>query len=92
MSTPNAEELAAIPTARAAIAAIKAFIANMGADPLQWVAKYPGSQLILIGTVQNLLPGLAVAEGGAIMSTVVNQLDSWDAGLAKIQAAAPPAA
>lgn len=89
MTTPNAEELAAIPTARAAIAAIKAFNANMGPDPLQWVAKYPGSQLILIGTMQNLLPGLAVAEGAAVIGTVNSQLDSWDTALAKIQASAP---
>lgn len=84
--TINAAELAAIPTARAAIAAIKAFDANMGSDPLLWAAKYPGSKLILIGTAANLVPGLAVAEGGAVMSTVSSLLDSWDAGLAKLQA------
>lgn len=89
MSTPNAEELAAIPTARAIIAALKAFDANMGNDPLQWVAKYPGSKLILVGTVVNLVPSLAAAEGGALMSTVGGLLDGWDGALAKIQASAP---
>lgn len=89
MSNPSPEELAAIPTARAAIAAIKAFNANMGSDPLQWAAKYPGSQLILIGTMQNLLPGLAVAEGAAVIGTLNAQLDSWDTALSKIQASAP---
>jgi hypothetical protein len=90
-NTPNAEELAAIPTARAIIAAVKAFDANMGNDPLQWVAKYPGSKLILVGTVVNLVPSLAAAEGGALMTTVGNLLDGWDAALAKIQAGAPAA-
>jgi hypothetical protein len=90
-SPPNAAELAAIPTARAAIAAILAFDANMGNDPLQWVVKYPGSKLILIGTIVNLTPGLAAAEGGALMSTVSGLLQGWDAALAKIQASAPAA-
>lgn len=91
MSTLNAEELTAIPTARGAIAAILAFDASMGNDPLQWVAKYPGSKLILIGTIINLTPGLAAAEGGALMSTVSTLLGGWDSTLAKIQASAPTA-
>lgn len=88
MSTPNAAELAAIPTALAAIAAVKAFSVNMGADPLQWVVKFPGSQLVLLGTMQNLLPSLLVSEGGALQTMVNSQLDSWTATLQKAQAAA----
>jgi len=81
----NAAEIAAIPTARAAIAAVKAFDIAMGPDPLQWAVKYPGSKLVLIGTLQNLVPSLAVAEGGALQSLVSEQLDSWDAILAKAE-------
>jgi hypothetical protein len=88
MTTLNAEEQAAIPTARAALAAVKAFVSNMGPDPQQWVAKYPGSSLVLLGTLQNLAPALLVAEGGALQKTITSQIDSWDATLAAAQAPA----
>ena len=90
MSQPNAIEVAAIPTAIAALAAVKQFVANMGADPAQWVAKYPGSSLILLGSLQNLVPSLLVSEGGAVQSAVNSQIDSWTATLQKAQAAGTP--
>lgn len=82
----NPIESAAIPTAIAALAAVKQFVTNMGADPAQWVAKYPGSSLILLGSLQNLVPSLLVSEGGAVQSAVSNQIDSWTATLQKAQA------
>jgi hypothetical protein len=88
MSTLSPEEQAAIPTAIAALQAVLAFNANMGADPLQWVAKYPGSQLILIGTLQNLAPSLLVAEGGAVQAQANGLLTGW---IGKLQAAQTPA-
>jgi hypothetical protein len=88
MSTLNPAEIAAIPTARAALAAVKAFVANMGTDPAQWALKYPGSSIILLGTLQNLAPSLLVAEGAALQTVVSTQIDSWDATLAAAQAPA----
>jgi hypothetical protein len=76
MSLPPLEQ-AAIPTAISALEAVQQFAVNMGPDPLQWVAKYPGSQLILLGTLQNLVPSLLVSEGGAVQTVVNNQITSW---------------
>jgi hypothetical protein len=73
----SATEQAAIPTAISALQAVQAFAINMGPDPLQWVAKYPGSQLILLGTLQNLVPSLLVSEGGAVQAAVNSQINSW---------------
>jgi hypothetical protein len=70
-------EQAAIPTAIQALEAVQAFVTNMGPDPLQWVAKYPGSTLVLLGTLQNLVPSLLVSEGGAVQTLVNNQTTSW---------------
>lgn len=90
MTNPLAPaEQAAIPTAIAALQAVQQFAVNMGADPLQWVAKYPGSQLILLGTLQNLVPSLLVSEGGAVQTVVNNQINSW---VGKLKAAQTPAA
>lgn len=89
MSTLSSVEQAAIPTAIAALQAVQQFAANMGADPLQWVAKYPGSQLVLLGTLQNLVPSLLVSEGGAIQSVVNNQITSW---IGTLKAAQTPTA
>ena len=88
MSTISPLEQAAIPTAIAALQAVQQFAVNMGADPLQWVAKYPGSQLILLGTLQNLVPSLLVSEGGAVQAAVNNQIGSW---ITTLKAAQTPA-
>ena len=85
MSTPSALEIAAIPTAISALQAVQQFASNMGVDPLQWVAKYPGSQLILLGTLQNLVPSLLVSEGGAVQAAVNAQIGSWITTLQKAQ-------
>ena len=85
MTTPSPLEIAAIPTAISALQAVQQFAANMGTDPLQWVAKYPGSQLILLGTLQNLVPSLLVSEGGAVQAAVNSQIGSWITTLQKAQ-------
>jgi hypothetical protein len=92
--TLKPEEIAAIPTALAVIAAVKQFNLNIGADPLMWPAKVGGAQLILLGTLQNLMPSLLVSEAGAIQGQINNQLDSWTAALQKVQASGtlPPTA
>jgi hypothetical protein len=77
MSTPNPIEVAAIPTAIAALQAVKQFSVNMGADPAQWALKYPGASTSLLGQLELLLPGLAVAEGGAVQTAVNTKLDGW---------------
>ena len=82
----NPIEQAAIPTAVLALQAVQQFVTNMGPDPLQWVAKYPGSTLVLLGTLQNLAPSLLQSEGGAVQTVINNQLESWIAALNKAKA------
>jgi len=85
MSSP--EELAAIPTAIAAIQAFQAFKNALGPDPLLWAAKIGGAELIFIGTLQNLAPSLLVAEGGALGASVDTLTNGWIAALqAKLKA------
>jgi hypothetical protein len=85
MSSP--EELAAIPTAIAAIQAFQAFKNALGPDPLLWAAKISGAELIFIGTLQNLAPSLLVAEGGALGASVDTLTNGWIAALqAKLKA------
>jgi hypothetical protein len=90
-STPNPEELAAIPSVLAAIAVFKQFEADIGPDPLQWPVKVVPAKLKAAGALGLLVPGLAVAEGGAVEGQIGGILDGWTAALTKIQAAAAAA-
>ena len=92
MSTPNALELAALPTALGVVNAMLAFNANMGPDPAKWAGNFPGSWKICLGQIELLLPGLATAEGGAVLTAANAQLASWASAIKAIQASAPPAA
>lgn len=77
MSTPNPIEVAAIPSAIAALQAIKQFNVDMGTDPTKWVLNYPGASLKLLGTLQMQVPTLLNSEGAAAQATVNSKLDSW---------------
>lgn len=81
MSTPNPLIEAAIPSVIAALQAVKQFSVNMGADPAQWALRYPGASIALLGQLELLVPGLAVAEGGSVQSAVNAKVDSWIADL-----------
>ncbi len=89
MSTPNPIEVAAAPSLIAALQAIEQFLADMGNNPLLWVANFPGAQLKLIGTIQLQLPSLATAEGGAIQTAINTQLTTW---ITQLQNLSKPAA
>lgn len=81
MSTPNPIVDAAIPSAIAALQAIKQFNLDMGADPTKWVLNYPGASLKLLGTLQMQVPSLLDSEGAAAQATVNTKIDSWIASL-----------
>ena len=70
MSTPNPIEVAAIPTAVAALEALQQFFTNLGTDPLQVAAKFPGALQVFIGTVELQAPTLAGSELSALQSAV----------------------
>lgn len=83
----TAAEKAAIPTAIAALQALKQFEADLGPDPTQWVLTMPGAKLKLLGTLSLQLPVLAKAEAGALGAALGTQVDSWITTLQAAQAA-----
>jgi hypothetical protein len=70
MSTPNPVVSAAIPSLIASLEAIQQFVINLGTDPLQVAAKFPGALQVLIGTIELQAPALATAELGALQAEV----------------------
>ena len=86
-------EIAAIPTAIAAIQAFQAFKNALGPNPLLWASKFGGSELIFFGTLQNLVPSLLTAEGGALSTSIDTITNGWIAALqAKLPVPAASAA
>lgn len=83
----TAAEKAAIPTAIAALNALKQFEVDLGPDPMQWPLTAQGAKLKLLGTLSLQLPILAKAEAAALTSTLSTQVDSWIATLQAAQAA-----
>ena len=81
MSTPDPFVVAAKPALIAAIDAFLTFNANMGPDPAQWALKYPGAQLVLLGSLGLQAPALLAAEGGAVQGQINTTLLGWKAKL-----------
>lgn len=88
MSTPNPALVAAAPSLIAVLQALQQFETDMGPNPLQWVANYPGAKLKLLGNVSLQLPALATAEGGALENLINQQTASW---ITQLQALSKPA-
>jgi hypothetical protein len=88
MSTPNPFISAAAPELIAILNAVKQLMANLGTDPLQVVAKFPGASQVFMGTVLMQFPALASAEFGAVQTGVTAQIDGL---IAKLQAQTPAA-
>ena len=76
-ATITAVETAAIPTAIAALQAVQQFNANMGTDPLKWAVNFPAAQLVLVGSLQLLLPSLGQAEGAALINESNAKISGW---------------
>lgn len=83
MSTSNPVLVAAAPALIVALQALQTFEADMGANPLAWVANYPGAKLKLLGALALQLPQIATAEGGALESLINTTTSGW---ITKLQA------
>lgn len=81
-------EAAAAPALISSLQALQAFETDMGANPLLWVANYPGAKLKLLGTLALQLPQIATAEGGALENVINTTTSSW---ITKLQALKAPA-
>jgi hypothetical protein len=86
MSTPNPILKAAAPTLITAIADVKACLNTiLTGDPLQIGLRAGPAAAILVSQLELLLPGLASAESGAVLTDVNTRLDGLTA---KLQAVA----
>ena len=84
MSTPNPVVTAAAPSLIQVLEAVQTFVINLGTDPLQVAAKFPGALQVLIGTVELQLPSLASAELSTVQGEVNTKIAGWIASLKKM--------
>lgn len=85
MSTPNPIVAAAAPSLIPVLQSLQTFITNLGTDPAQVPAKFPGALQVLIGSVELQLPALAVAEFSALQTDANAKIAGW---ITSLQAAA----
>lgn len=99
MST-SATQVFEQPALAAGIAILQAgdqFITDMGTNPLQWVANYPGAKLKELGSIQlalgNLIPaeGAAlVTEGQALIQNLISKLQALQTSSSSSSSTTPP--
>lgn len=82
--------VAAVPSLVTVLQAVQTFVANLGTDPVQVPAKFPGALQILLGSVELQLPVLASAEFGALQLDANAKIAGWVKNLQAL-AAAPAA-
>lgn len=87
MSTPNPIVQAAAPSLIAVLQAIQTFVTNLGTDPAQVAAKFPGALQVLLGSVELQLPALASNEFQALQTSANARIAAWISSL-QAQAAA----
>lgn len=88
MSAGNEALVAAAPVLDSWLAALQQFETDMGPNPIQWAANFPGAKLKLDGAVMLGLPQLATAEGGALQGIMNQQITALRGKLASAVAAA----
>jgi hypothetical protein len=69
--------VAAAPSAIVLIKALQTLITNLGTDPVQMAAKFPGALAVLTGTLEMQIPALAQSELAAVQSDVNSKLDGF---------------
>jgi hypothetical protein len=77
MSTPNPLVAAAAPSLIAVLQALQTFVGNLGTDPTQVPAKFPGALQVLLGSVELQLPALASAEFTTLQSEANTKIAAW---------------
>lgn len=80
-------EAAAAPSLIAVLQAVQTFVGNLGTDPAQVAAKFPGALQVLVGSVELQLPALAAAEFATLQSTANSKISAW---ITSLQALASP--
>ena len=70
-------EAAAAPSLIDVLQAVQTFVTNLGTDPGQVAAKFPGALQVLVGSVELQLPALASAEFATLQSTANSKIAAW---------------
>ena len=82
MSTPNPALVAASPILKAALGDVKDVLTTvLTGDPLQIPARAAAANLVLVGKLQLLLPGLTAAEEGVALQQSTAKIDELIAKL-----------
>lgn len=76
---------AAAPAIVAVLQAFNQFIVNLGTDPAQIAAKFPGAVQVFLGTAELQLPAVITAELDAVQTDVQAKVAAL---IAKLQASA----
>lgn len=76
---------AAVPSLVATLQALQTFVTNLGTDPTQVPAKFPGALQVFLGTVELQFPALATSEFGALQSDANAKISQWIASLQAIK-------
>ena len=82
-TTPNPIVAAAVPSLVSVLQALQTFIGNLGTDPAQVPAKFPGALQVLIGSVELQLPSLAASEFTTLQADANTKIAAWIAALQK---------
>lgn len=74
-------ESAAAPSLIAVLQAVQTFVSNIGTNPAEVAAKFPGALQVLVGTIEMQLPSLASAEFTSLQGAVNTRIGSWISSL-----------
>jgi hypothetical protein len=85
-STTNPVLTAAAPSLIAILQAAQTLIANLGTDPAQIAAKFPGAVQVFLGTVEMQVPALVQGEIGALQTDVNAKIAGWITSIQKATA------
>lgn len=77
MSSTNPLESAAIPSAIVVLQALQTLFTNLGTDPAQVAAKFPGALQVFLGTVEMQAPALASSELNALQTQINSKIAGW---------------
>jgi hypothetical protein len=73
----NPLETAAIPSAIVVLQALQTMFSNLGTDPAQVAAKFPGALQVFLGTVEMQAPALASSELSALQTQLNTKISGW---------------
>lgn len=88
MSNPNPALVAAAPVLLNVLSELQTFFTTvLTGDPALIPERFDGASKVLLGSIELQLPGLAVAELGAVQTNINTKLASWKTSLTALTTA-----